>query len=391
MVNMILMIFSQLSKNFIMIQILYPLMNMNGVLLTKFVVRKGIKIWCIIVGTILGLKSYLLGLEHVPRESGDEYQPVLRRQRAGVLNQEENPGGGRVFEILPYRRKSCFPLRITIFLTLVVVTLIMVFALLMFGPLVLGQWGLRRAFRLYTGKEEPVNDIISAWLLGACIIFAPVNIAYGAFTFFNANYLRVCNVSFEQFVGRVKVWSRQVGDFIVVGFLGLVVLPCAVGIYTSHVIIEPFRTTGREDTLVFITNDWLLGLLMQKVIIVGAILAPQEWILRNWFLELYNDGRPNLIKMFEATIQIINFLFASWAIPYVFGQMIFPLMFSEGEFLRKLQTTLAPTSLALIGGFMIAKLHLRWFATMILRLKEERYRVGNRLINRLRNREGDGN
>merc|ERR1712117_291476 len=55
-------ILNDIPKHFILLQVLVPMLNMDGQRLASKFLSKFIKVWCLVVGHILGLKSYLMGM-----------------------------------------------------------------------------------------------------------------------------------------------------------------------------------------------------------------------------------------------------------------------------------------------------------------------------------------
>ena len=93
---------SDIPKHFILLQVLLPMLNMDGQRIGKKLLLEFISTWCYVVGHLLGISSYLVGMKDSNKdEGGVEYQPTLQvRTETGQL-----PGGGRMFQMDPYRRK----------------------------------------------------------------------------------------------------------------------------------------------------------------------------------------------------------------------------------------------------------------------------------------------
>ena len=192
-------ILNDIPKHFILLQILVPMLNVDGQRLASKFLSKFIKVWCIVVGQILGLKSYLMGMsDDNSDETGMVYQPKMVTRNDN--NNNNIPGGARRFEMGKYRRKKFFQFRILGFLGMLVVTLSLIFGVLLFVPILTGRRAIYQIHKIYvaasneprldgpkrenlTAKEENPpkygqSEVVNAWILGAFLLWVPINLIY---------------------------------------------------------------------------------------------------------------------------------------------------------------------------------------------------------------------
>lgn len=160
--------------------------------------------------------------------------------------------------------------------------------------------------------------------------------------------------------------------------------PLFLGIYINHLIFQPLKQSSNEDALIFVANDWFYGLLLEKFITIAVLLANEDNQLREQFLNLNNNGRPNLKLLCQIIFEIGHYFVLAWAIPYVFAYLLVPRIPGIENFVlvENFQKNIYPIFFIVTIMILVGRAQIQWFIRMINRLKERRYMVRNRLINR---------
>ena len=119
-------------------------------------------------------------------------------------------------------------------------------------------------------------------------------------------------------IARVKqwfVWSvRAAVAFSVL--LGLV--PLLFGLLLELVVVVPLRVSLEQSAVLFMWQDWALGVLYTKIACAIAMMGP-EWFFRRTIERAYRDGIRNMDLRFilnDLAAPLVLFFGLALSIPY---------------------------------------------------------------------------
>lgn len=403
-------ILNDIPKHFILLQILVPMLNMDGQRLATKFLSKFINLWCLLVGQLLGLRSYLMGMsEENEDETGPVYQPKMVSR-----NIDNMPGGARQFVMGKYKRKRFFQIRIFGFLSALVFTLSFISGVLLFVPILTGRKAIYQIHKIYVaasneprldGPVEQViqnstflsenatntnqskilakygqTEVVNAWILGAFLLWVPINLFYILYKSLIKALPILKNLQTKDYILKMKTWSKYSVKLLAFLTLVAVIMPIILGVFTTTVVVSPLKVDKNEDSIVYLTNDWIFGFLLQKILVGICLVAPAEWGWREVVGGLHRNGDVDLKYTFRLCLRAVNLMAVTWAAPYLLAYGILPLAFS-GDFLVNIQHAIYPSILAMIGGVLIAKWNFSCFQALCDGIKQKRYLLGNQLIN----------
>lgn len=373
--------YSGVQNYFVLFQVIIPLLNLDiGQKLAKKIFIAFIKLWAEFIGKILGLQSYLVGLENAPQtEIGQIHQPVLKNRTAnGRL-----PGGGQPFQLDPYRRKHAFIQRVVAMLVILVFTMYSTSTCTIFIPTCTGRWIIgHMAFLLPYQRQRIHDEVIYSWMFGVCAIWTPIYVGHTCYEYGKKTFPVFFNRSRTEHWQRVKQGLVYTGKMMIFCVIVGMVMPLILGSILCFVIVTPLRQDGNVDTLMYITNDWIFGVLVQKIACGICLVVPEEWGWRDVLQPIYVNGQPQLLILVKVCFKIIHNLILIWAIPHLIAFGVYPLLISDKVTLGNLQTTIYPTLLSLLLGLDFAKWQCTAFQSLCAKFKQNKYLIGNKLVNR---------
>ncbi|KAJ9583528.1 hypothetical protein L9F63_022146, partial [Diploptera punctata] len=292
---------NELSLELLLLQVILPALLEQSH--TRTWLKSLVRTWCRAVAWLLDLRSYLLGDEGGEQMQGEAgAAPQAQNQQAGN-NDHEGPTGFQ-----PYERPRWFPARLVGLLFAVCVTL--VFASL--AALTLPVWLGRRVMALWlVGAPPPAPPVVAT-------VTPPVG---GAAT---------------------DVISASV-------LLGVV--PLLFGLLLELVVVVPLRVPLDQTPVLFVWQDWALGVLYTKIACAVTMMGP-EWQLRRAIERAYRDGIRGMDLGFvlsELAAPVVAVFGLALAVPYATAYGIVPL--------------------------------IRQFRKLYEHIKNDKYLVGRRLVN----------
>jgi hypothetical protein len=403
-------ILNDIPKHFILLQILVPMLNMDGQRLATKFLSKFINLWCLLVGQLLGLRSYLMGItEENEDETGPVYQPKMVSRKT-----DDMPGGARQFLMGKYKRKTFFQFRIFGFLSALVFTLSFLSGVLLFVPILTGRKAIYQIHKIYVaasneprldGPVEQVilnstvssenstsasqskilakygqTEVVNAWILGAFLLWVPINLIYILYKSLLKALPILKNLQTKDYILKIKTWSKYSVKLFAFLTLVAVIMPIILGVFTTTVVVSPLKNDKNEDAIVYLTNDWIFGFLLQKIFVGICLVAPAEWGWREVVGGLHRNGDVDLKYTLRLCLRAVNLMAVVWAAPYLLAYGVLPLAFS-GDLLVNIQHAIYPSILAMIGGVFIAKWNFSCFQALCDGIKQKRYLLGNQLIN----------
>lgn len=365
-----------------------------------------IRVWCNIVSWILGIKSYLLGSDTESRQNEEEQaRPDANVIGGGLgaahqaLLQRDVPVGFQ-----PYEKPSFFVLRLIGLLVFMCISLVIGSLVTLTVPVWIGRHGM------------------SLWSLGSGIAAAKVvnnqlgdaegplpenagnpepsstsrphelyTAAMGIYLcWIGSRAIAICVNLFPQgrtaIMEKVKHWvsigvSYALAAVIFVLMLG--VIPLMFGLLLELVVVVPLRVPLEQTPVLFLWQDWALGVLYTKIACALTLMGP-DWALKRAIEQAYRDGLRDMDLKFiirELATPVISAFGLALAVPYVIAHSIMPIFF-QNQFTRVLiARRIYPFFLIVIIVIGIIIFQIKQFKKLYVAIKNDKYLVGKRLVN----------
>lgn len=378
---------NELSLQLLLLQIILPGFFEQSH--TRIWLKGLVRIWCNVVARILGIKSYLLGSE--PRANEDEVpprqQPELGAGLAAAhqaIMQRDVPVGFQ-----PYDRPALFAVRLVGLLVMMCISLVIGSLITLTVPVWIGRHGM------------------ALWSMGSQITPPPNAVASGTetpprphelYTAAMGTYLcwiisRGIAVAVNLFpqgrivvMERVKHWisvatSYALAAMIFVLMLG--VIPLMFGLLLELVVVVPLRVPVEQTPVLFLWQDWALGVLYTKIACALTLMGP-DWALKRAIEQVYRDGLHDINLKFiirELGAPVITCFGLALAVPYVIAHSILPLFFTNQVTRILIARQIYPFFLLIAFIVVIVILQIRQFKKLYVAIKNDKYLVGQRLVN----------
>lgn len=349
-----------------------------------------IKVWCTVVSKFLGLRSYLLGDEVVE----DDEEPFNEDGAANAarLAGEEAPGirvhhafaRNVPLDYQPYTRPRLFPLRLLALLLCIAATLVAASFVNLTVPVALGRKCLQFIGRATdngrTGGAVYIKGIVSGIVTPwAEVPIGPINeVAIEETSLYEiiADFLwKLLTINFEKphelytaIVGAGACWElariaaaafnffpqgRQVivqrirnmfaatANYAMAAVMFLLlfgVVPLLFGLLLELVVVVPLRVPFNQTPVLFLIQDWTLGVLYTKITCALVMMGP-DTRLKRAIERAYQDGVRNINLRFivtELAIPVIRFFGLLLSVPYVLAHSIAPRIWNDYTLQRKI-------------------------------------------------------
>lgn len=109
------------------------------------------------------------------------------------------------------------------------------------------------------------------------------------------------------------------------------VVPLLFGLLLELVVVVPLRVPFNQSPVLFLIQDWTLGVLYTKIT-CGVLMMGPETKLKLAIERAYQDGVRNINLKFivtELAIPVIGFFGLMLSVPYVLAYSIAPIIFSD--------------------------------------------------------------
>lgn len=184
-------------------------------------------------------------------------------------------------------------------------------------------------------------------------------------------------------VARLKQWCVLGLKTVIASTILLGVIPLLFGMLLELVVIVPLRVPIHQTPILFIWQDWALGVLYTKIACAVTMMGP-DWFLRAAIERAYRDGIRDMhlsfiFKQLAAPV-IVSFGLAL-AVPYVLAYSIVPLFVSSLQMRNLIARRLYPFLLLLGVVGVVVVLQIRQFKKLYEHIKNDKYLVGQRLVN----------
>ncbi|XP_056680284.1 E3 ubiquitin-protein ligase MARCHF6 isoform X3 [Monodelphis domestica] len=373
---------SELSLELLLLQVVLPALLEQGH--TRQWLKGLVRAWTVTAGYLLDLHSYLLGDQEENENSVNQQAnnnqharnnnaiPVvgegLHAAHQAILQQ----GGPVGFQ--PYRRPLKFPLRIFLLIVFMCITLLIASLICLTLPAFLfsvfaGRW----LMSFWTGTAK-IHELYTA----ACGLYV-CWLTIRAVTVLVAWMPQGRRVIFQ----KVKEWSLMIMKTLIVAVLLAGVVPLLLGLLFELVIVAPLRVPLDQTPLFYPWQDWALGVLHAKIIAAITLMGPQWW-LKTVIEQVYANGIRNIDLHYiirKLAAPVISVLLLSLCVPYIIASGIVPLLGVTAEMQNLVQRRIYPFLLMVVVLMGILSFQVRQFKRLYEHIKNDKYLVGQRLVN----------
>ncbi|CAH1107163.1 unnamed protein product [Psylliodes chrysocephalus] len=381
---------NELSLELLLLQVILPALLEQSH--TRIWLKGLVRSWCRVVAWALNIHSYLLG-DNDKKESQEGEQNGNNQQQ----NQPEVGAGlGAVHQALfmmeppigfqPYVRPSFFIARLVGLLVSICISLVLSSLIALTVPVWLGR------------------SVMSLWLVGAPPPAPQISATTDAQTEVKVHelYTAACGLYLcwlaaravslilgwlpqgrAAMIDRLKQWCILGLKTIIASIILLGIIPLLFGLLLELVVIIPLRVPIHQTPILFIWQDWALGVLYTKIACAITMMGP-DWFLRAAIERAYRDGirDMNLTFIFKelAAPVIVSFGLAL-AIPYVIAYTFVPIFVTNLQLRNFIARRLYPFLLLVCAITAIINLQIRQFKKLYEHIKNDKYLVGQRLVN----------
>jgi len=379
---------------------------------TRTWLKSLVRTWCRAVAWLLDLRSYLLGDDGgeqgpadaagAPQGAHAHHQHPVNNDHGGggagglgaahqALLQREGPTGFQ-----PYERPRWFPARLVGLLLAVCVTL--VFASL--AALTLPVWLGRRVMALWlVGAPPPAPPVVatvappvggtgSDGISAGGRVHELYTAACGTYLCWLAARAIALLLSWlpqgrAAILARLRQWCVLGAKSAVAFSVLLGVVPLLFGLLLELVVVVPLRVPLDQTPVLFVWQDWALGVLYTKIACAVTMMGP-EWALRRAIERAYRDGIRGMDLGFvlrELAAPVVACFGLALAVPYATAYGIIPFVVTSPHLRNLIARRLYPFLLlvTLVGGVIMFQ--IRQFRKLYEHIKNDKYLVGRRLVN----------
>jgi E3 ubiquitin-protein ligase MARCH6 len=351
---------------------------------TKAALLYLVKLWSKIGASVFDLKSYLLDLPQAGGRVVDMHGTVLYELPDGTPQPGPVYGGnpqvlGPGFApFKPYLRPRYFVLKLLGFLSFTVLSLVLFSCLILTIPVLAGR------LLLSVIGISPVPDLYAS-AIGFYTVWIICRLLYYLW-----DHLKQ---GLEGFLLLAKFVVLTGAKCVVAGALLFGVIPLLLGVLCDVMVFVPIRVPLERTPVYFLTTDWALGLLHTKCV-CGVVWLGNSTLKQN-LDRIYRNGIRNMNLKFIVTkvaIPVILYLSLALVVPYVFVHGIVPQFTYFGlpfATVNYIQRRVYPFIAISVLGTVIVLSMLMQFRGVYRRIRDERYLIGQRLMNYTQRRENN--
>jgi len=364
---------SEMSLELLLLQVILPAFLEQGH--TRRWLKGFIQLWTEVVSYLLDLRSYLIGdvplanlvgeqIIHVDNNGKWQRGPVPR----GVHLENELEGVGSP-TVRAYYRPRYFTCKMICFLIIVISSFILASFTTFTVPIIIG----RNALWLIFGHVT-IHELYTA-AAGFYIIWVVLRVLSAVYQWYPVGLMLV----YEKLKTCVVIVMKVV--LAATGLLG--VIPLLLGIFFEVVIQIPLRVPVDQTPLLYIWQDWALGVLHLKIICAVILIGP-EWWLRDAIDRVYRNGFVNMDLSYilsNIIYPVCVTLLLGMSVPYILTVGLMPLLGFQKDVVILCVRRIYPIMLftiVLIGAIIFQGKQCR---SLYERIKNEKYLVGKVLVN----------
>ncbi|XP_032075172.1 E3 ubiquitin-protein ligase MARCH6 [Thamnophis elegans] len=367
---------SELSLELLLLQVVLPALLEQGH--TRQWLKGLVRGWTVTAGYLLDLHSYLLGDQEENENNANQQpnnQPARNNNAIPVVGEGLHAAHQAILQqggpvgFQPYHRPLKFPLRIFLLIIFMCITLLIASLICLTLPVFAGRW----LMSFWTGTAK-IHELYTA----ACGLYV-CWLTIRAVTVLVAWMPQGRQVIFQ----KVKEWSLMIMKTLIVALLLAGVVPLLLGLLFELVIVAPLRVPLDQTPLFYPWQDWALGVLHAKIIAAITLMGPQWW-LKTVIEQVYANGIRNIDLHFiiqKLAAPVISVLLLSLCVPYIVASGVTPLLGVTPEMQNLVQRRIYPFLLMVVVLMGILSFQIRQFKRLYEHIKNDKYLVGQRLVN----------
>ncbi|XP_018323942.1 E3 ubiquitin-protein ligase MARCH6-like [Agrilus planipennis] len=390
---------NELSLELLLLQVILPALLEQSH--TRIWLKAVVRIWCKAVAWLLDIHSYLLGdadtnnMQQPNNERNNQNNaqlPPAAPELVGGLGaahhallMREGPTGYQ-----PYEKPSFFVARLILLLVLVCFSLIASSLVILTVPVWLG----RHVMELWLLADPQIATMTSTTTTTHSLSRTSAKV-HELYTAACGTYMCWLGVRAATLVlgwlpqgraaifERLKQWCVLGLKTIIVSAVLLGLIPLLFGLLLELVVIVPLRVPLHQTPILFIWQDWALGVLYTKIACAVTMMGP-EFSLRAAIERAYRDGIRDMQLKFifsELAAPVIICFGLILSVPYVIIYSIVPLFVSSRQMRNLIARRLYPFMLLVVVAGMIVVFQIRQFKKLYEHIKNDKYLVGQRLVN----------
>jgi len=355
-----------------------------------------LKLWAILVSWLLGLKSFLLGESDTAPNSQDQQAPQQQQHQANENNNAQNnlvqaqqnqEIGQNPFQFnigmahqamlqvnqptanMSYIKPAHFKIRIAALMVVICFSLFVSSIIVLTVPVSLGRWILFKLTDL-----TKLNELYTV-VTGFYAIWLSIRLSTILYNFIQIGVYQLYMRVKEKIAIFFKIF---IATFMIFGFL-----PLLFGMLFQQIVINPISCNHDQTPIISIWQIWALGVLHTKIATALILTGPQWW-LKQVVERICQDGVRNIDLKFMFTkliYPVTMTLGLVLAIPCILSKSIAPVFFSNEHYLNLIERRIYPFMLFLTSFLVLFIFQIKQFKRLYERIRNDKYLVGQRLIN----------
>ncbi|XP_053953116.1 E3 ubiquitin-protein ligase MARCHF6 [Anastrepha ludens] len=428
---------NELSLQLLLLQIILPGFFEQSH--TRIWLKGLLRIWCICVSWVLGIRSYLLGSEQTTADANNaangapaaaaEAAPVAAAPQQNANNNPPAPVGpevanavnaanaaprnvagpapvlplprernlGAVHQAImqrdvpvgfqPYERPILFPLRLCGLLFFMCISLVIASVIILTVPVWIG----RQVMALWSVGGHFTNQVVAQTPEVSPRPHELYTAALGTYLCWITSRGVAIAVNLlpqgrAAVVDKIKHWLRVGASYalpVLIFVLMLGVIPLLFGLLLELVVVIPLRVPFYQTPIHFLWQDWALGVLYTKIAIALTLMGP-DWHLKRALERAYRDGLRDIDLKFlirELATPVITSFGLALAIPYVIAHSILPIFFKNSVTRLEISRVAYPVFFIIVVVIAYIYFEIKQFKKLYVAIKVDKYLVGQRLVN----------
>ncbi|CAL4114135.1 unnamed protein product [Meganyctiphanes norvegica] len=189
-------------------------------------------------------------------------------------------------------------------------------------------------------------------------------------------------MGWSQVLNRLRTWGLMASKAIIALFVVAVVIPLMVGVLMELVIVIPLRVPLHQTPILFLWQDWALGVLYTKIMCALVMMGPNWW-LKTHLEHIYLGGVRGLdlhLLVCQTAIPVIAALSACLSLPYITAHSLAPLVAPPSSLIL-IERRIYPALLIISVVTSLIVMQVVQFTRLYEHIKNDKYLVGRRLVN----------
>lgn len=189
-------------------------------------------------------------------------------------------------------------------------------------------------------------------------------------------------LGWSQVILRLQQWGIMGLKALIALVVVAVVVPLMVGVLMELVIVIPLRVPLHQTPILFLWQDWALGVLYTKIMCALVMMGPNWWLKTNLEL-IYLGGVRGLdlnLLVGQTALPVIACLGACLTVPFVTAHSIAPFLAPPSSLIM-VERRIYPALLIITLLSSLIIMQVVQFTRLYEHIKNDKYLVGRRLVN----------